>query len=185
MTSYPRTLNYAIHLTIFLLNLGVVGAMVWDSTPETRIKILSQRRVPPASIPLIACAFATLYSLTVVLLSSFSVKIRPLIRIVADTVLLIPVYIICIITLGIMNNWSFRTGTCTDPSWTAAMCAARWRTIAMIQTVSFSFCFLALTLTVVDLCISIKLRRRLREEAKELDDEASDLDRPFVIVRRP
>jgi len=105
--SFSKPANFAIHVPMFVLNLFIVGGLVWDMTPSTQVKIFANHttHVSPV-VSLVANSIATIYGLTLLLLAVFNIIIPALPRIIIDSIILWPCHLLSIIILGLWNDWS-------------------------------------------------------------------------------
>lgn len=141
MSSYTfsKPINFVIHVPMLLMNLFVVGGLVWDMTPSTQIKIFANHtsHVSPV-VSLVASALATVYGLTLILLAVFNIVIPALPRILIDSIILWPCHLISIIVLGLWNNWSalkqIAAGQVGNPAAAAGSAAAAGQTPTQGQT---------------------------------------------------
>jgi len=105
--SFSKPVNFAIHVPMLLMNLFVVGGLVWDMTPQTQVKIYEQHSVHVSPVvSLVVTSIATTYGFVLVLLGAFNIIIPVFPRIVIDSVVLWPCHIISVVILGVWNNWS-------------------------------------------------------------------------------
>ncbi len=148
--SFSKSANFGIHIPLLILNLLVVGGLVWDTTPDTQNskhhRILLSRNTQDHSeifanhhshvtpvVSLVATSIATVYTVVLLLLASFNVIIPALPRIIIDSAILWPAHLTSLIVIGAWNDWSAlkqiaagKVGpSWSSPSWAQAPLSSR------------------------------------------------------------
>ncbi|KAJ7591773.1 hypothetical protein C8J56DRAFT_1130990 [Mycena floridula] len=136
----PR-LNYGLHATILLLNVIVIGSMTWDVQNQNQIFTDGEGGIG-AIAALAATSLALIYTVILLALSLFGIAIPHLARILLDSLLLAPAYVVSAVMLGIWTDWGSLTPDGSPYlciTFLGAACNNLGVTIARLQVVALVF----------------------------------------------
>jgi len=166
---YPSNITYGIHFTILVLNLVVIAALIWEVSPGTQSILSFYGAHNSGAVALITTIVATIYTVTLLVLTRLEKRVPPIVRICFDVVTCI-LYLAGGATIGFFMRkdflWDVQYGNCNARTWTRQQCREFWYALVAVELVAMFFGVFCFILTVVDLILTVRVKRR-QEQIKQ------------------